>query len=287
MVINPIKKLNNFKFNTLNNTYVIAEIGINHGGDLNTALQIIESASRTGCDAVKFQTYISEKRAPKNKFPELYDIIKSCELTFTDFEKIKTYCDQLGLEFISTAFDEESINFLNSIDMNIFKISSFDLINLKLIEKIASLGKTNIISTGMGKESEIEQACDLLSSNSNCNNAILHCVSSYPTNHVDSNLISLVYLKQRYNDFIIGLSDHTADIKVPLYGVALGAQILEKHYKISHDMDCVDKSVSITEEQMKTLVTEIRYIEEVMGTEKKDLVANEKDAIRYRRKNIL
>ena len=142
MVINPIQVLKNYNFNTLNKTYVIAEIGINHGGSLKKALEIVKSASKTGCDAVKFQTYISEKRAPKKKFPELYDIIiNSCELSFSDFEKIKLYCDDLGIEFISTAFDEESIDFLNSINMNIFKISSFDLINIKLINKIASLGK--------------------------------------------------------------------------------------------------------------------------------------------------
>ena len=116
---------------------------------------------------------------------------------------------------------------------------------------------------------------------------LLHCVSSYPTNHKDSNLITISYLKQKYKDFIIGLSDHTPDIKVPSYGVVLGAQIIEKHYKINEEMSCVDASVSITEKQMKTLVSDIRFIEEAIGKVKKDLVALEKDAIKYRRKDIL
>lgn len=287
MVINPMQILKNFNFNTNNNTYIIAEIGINHSGSLKKAMEIVCSASKTGCDAVKFQTYISEKRAPKNHFPELHDIIKSCELSLADFEKIKLYCDDLGVEFISTPFDEESIDFLNSIGMNIFKISSFDLINLKLINKIASLGKTNILSTGMGMQKEIDSACKILSENPNCKNALLYCVSSYPTHHKDSNLISISHLKQRYKDFIIGLSDHTSDIKVPSYGVVLGAQIIEKHFKINEDMDCVDQSVSITEKQMKNLVTDIRFIEEALGKQKQDLVASEKDAIKYRRKDIL
>ena len=287
MVIDLLQDLKKFNFNTFYKTYVIAEIGINHGGSLKNALEIVKSASKTGCDAVKFQTYKSEKRAPKKKFPELYNIINSCELSFSDFEKIKLYCDDLGIEFISTPFDEESIDFLNSIGMKIFKISSFDLVNLKLIRKIASLGKTNIISTGMGLKDEIDNACKVLSSNSSCKNALLYCVSSYPTNHKDSNLITISYLKQKYKDFIIGLSDHTADIKVPSYGVVLGAQIIEKHYRINEEMECVDESVSITEKQMKTLVSDIRFIEEALGKEKKDLVASEKDAIKYRRKDIL
>ena len=287
MVVNPMQILKNYNFNTFNSTYVIAEIGINHGGCIKKALEIIDSASRTGCDAVKFQTYISEKRAPKKKFPELYDIIKSCELSLADFEKIKAYCDELGIEFISTAFDEESIDFLNSINMNIFKISSFDLINLKLIKKIASLGKTNIISTGMGAEKEIDNAYKILADNNHCKNAMLYCVSSYPTNYKDVNLISIAYLKQRYKNFIIGLSDHTTGIRVPSYGVALGAQIIEKHYKINDDMSCVDKAVSITEKQMKNLVLNIRFIEEILGKEKKGLVASEKDVIKFRRKDVL
>ena len=287
MVTNPMQILKNYNFNTLNSTYVIAEIGINHGGSIKKALEIIDSASRTGCDAVKFQTYISEKRAPQKKFPELYNIIKSCELSLADFEKIKAYCDELGIEFISTAFDEESIDFLNSINMNIFKISSFDLINLKLIRKIASLGKTNIISTGMGAEKEIDNAYKILSDNNHCKNAMLYCVSSYPTNYKDANLISIAYLKQRYKNFIIGLSDHTTGIRVPSYSVALGAQIIEKHYKINDDMNCVDKAVSITEKQMKNLVLNIRFIEEILGKEKKGLVASEKDAIKFRRKDVL
>ena len=287
MVVNPMKDLKKFKFNTKNNTYIIAEAGINHGGSLKKALALVKSASRTGCDAIKFQTYNSEKRAPKKIFPDLYEIIKSCELSFKSFTEIKKLCDQLGIEFISTAFDNESIDFLNSIDMKIFKISSFDLVNLKLIRKIASLGKTNIISSGMGTKKEIDDACSILGSNSSCNNALLHCISSYPTNHTDSNLITISFLKQRYKDFIIGLSDHTNDIKIPAYGAVLGAQIIEKHYKINDDMSCVDQSVSITEEQMKKLVLDIRFIEEALGKEKKDLVSNEKDAIKYRRNNIL
>ncbi len=280
-------KLQDFNFKTTYDTYVIAEIGINHGGSLKKALEIVKSASKTGCDAVKFQTYDSEKRAPKKKFPDLHEILKSCQLKFSEFSEIKNYCDDLEIEFISTAFDRESIEFLESINMNIFKISSFDLINLELIKKISSLGKTNIFSVGMGSKKEIIKASQILESNPKCKNAILHCVSSYPTQVKDSNIVSINYLKNNFKDFLVGLSDHTPDIKVPSYAVALGARIIEKHYKIDEHMDCIDSSVSITQNQMKDLVSEIRFIEKILGTEKLDVLDSEKDIVKYRRSNTL
>ena len=280
-------KLQDFNFKTAYDTYVIAEIGINHGGSLKKALEIVKSASKTGCDAVKFQTYDSEKRAPKKKFPDLHEILKGCQLKFSEFSEIKNYCDDLKIEFISTAFDRESIEFLESINMNIFKISSFDLINLELIKKISSLGKTNIFSVGMGSKEEVMKASQILESNPKCKNAILHCVSSYPTQIKDSNIVSINYLKNTFKNFLVGLSDHTPDIKVPSYAVALGARIIEKHYKIDEHMDCIDSSVSITQNQMKDLVSEIRFIEKILGTEKADVLDSEKDIIQYRRSNIL
>ncbi len=279
--------LKNFNFKTAFNTFIIAEIGINHGGNINKALELIKSASKTGCDAVKFQTYISEKRAPKKKFSELHDVLKSCELKFSEFLIIKNYCDELNIEFCSTAFDEESIDFLNSIEMKIFKISSFDLINHKLIEKISSLGKTNILSLGMGNKKEIDTASKILERNPKCKNALLHCISSYPTKEEDAHLVTINFLKENYKNFIIGLSDHTVNIKVPAYAAVLGAQIIEKHFKIDENMNCIDESVSITELQMKKLVSEVRLIEKIMGVDKKELTKEEKDIIKYRRNNIL
>ena len=282
-----MKSLKDYHFNTSNKTYIIAEVGINHGGSLKKAIDLVKSAALTGCDAIKFQTYESEKRAPKKKFPALYEIIKSCELPLSDFTTIKDYCDEQKIEFFSTAFDENSIDFLDSIGMKIYKISSFDLINFKLLEKISSLGKTNILSVGMGSVQEIEEATKILKNNPLCKNSILHCVSAYPTNYRDSNLISINFLEKKYGDFLVGLSDHTNDIKVPCYAVALGARIIEKHYMIDNDMVCIDKSVSITEKQMKKLVKEIRYVETILGNEKRSFLESEKDIIKYRRKNVL
>ena len=282
-----MKKLSDFNLKTHNSTYIIAEIGINHGGSFNKAVDLIEAASKTGCDAVKFQTYITEKRASKKEFPDLHEILKKCELRLEDFKELKKFCDEKKIDFISTCFDEESIDYLNKIKMNIFKISSFDLINRKLIHKISSLGKTNIISLGMGSKEEIENAVRILSKDKNNKNIILHCISSYPTKENDSNLIEINYLKEKFNNCVIGHSDHTNDIRVPCYAVAAGAQVIEKHFKINDDMECIDSAVSITQRQMTELINEIRKIEKIFGSGKKELTEQEKEVIKYRRRDTL
>ncbi len=282
-----MKKLSDYNLNTFNRTYVVAEIGINHGGSLSRAFELVDSACKTGCDAVKFQSYISEKRTSKKEFPDLYEILKKCELKLEDFNELKKLCDEKNIDFISTCFDEESIDYLNEINMKIFKISSFDLINEKLIHKIASLGKTNIVSVGMGKKEEIEKAISILSNNRNNKNIILHCISSYPTKEQDANLIEINNLKDKFHNCIIGHSDHTNDIKVPCYAVAAGAQVIEKHFKINDNMECIDSEVSITQTQMTKLVEEIRKIEIIFGSGKKRLTEQEKQVIKYRRRDIL
>ena len=130
-----MKNLKKYGFSTDNKVYVIAEIGLNHGGDINTAKQLIDSASRTGVDAVKFQTYLTEKRVPKNS--PIFDILKKCELPFEAFKELKDYTETYNIEFFSTPFDEESVDFLESINCALYKVASFDVVNYKLLSKIA------------------------------------------------------------------------------------------------------------------------------------------------------
>ena len=236
-------------FNTLNRTYVIAEIGINHGGNLDIAKKLIESAAKTGVDAVKFQTYITEKRTPLDS--PLFNIFKECELSFDSFNVLKKCAEDNNVDFFSTPFDKNSLNYLEGIGCDLYKIASFDVPNLHFLDKVASTGKPVILSVGMSNINEISKAYDLLS-NRTKSIALLHCVSAYPTNEEDANLESLNLLKSKF-DCIIGHSDHTNDIQVPLYAVSMGAQIIEKHYVIDENMDCIDLPVSITEKQMTTL----------------------------------
>ncbi len=275
-----MKNLKDFGFNTNNKTYIIAEIGINHNGDINIAKELIESAARSGVDAVKFQTYITEKRVSADS--PIFDILKKCELPFDAFLELKLHSEKHNLEFFSTPFDNESVNYLESINVGIYKIASFDIVNKNLLKKISMTSKPIILSVGMSNFNEINDAYNILKSN-NDNIALLHCVSSYPTVEKDSNLSVISKLKESF-DCIIGQSDHTNDIQVPLYAVCCGAQVIEKHFMIYDNMDCVDSPVSITEKQMSKLVKETRRIEIIMGSQELKTRDCEKGALTFRRK---
>jgi N,N'-diacetyllegionaminate synthase len=277
-----MKNLKEYGFNTDNKTYVIAEIGINHGGDLDLAKRMIDSASQTGCDAVKFQTYLTEQRAPKGN-QEVFDILKKCELPFDAFEKLKNHADAKNIEFFSTPFDEESIQCLEDIGVNLYKVASFDVVNHKLLRRIAKTGKTVIMSVGMANLEEIRDAHSVIKTTSN-NVAILHCISAYPTEEKDANLGAIRILQDDFSDCVIGQSDHTSGIKVPFYAVALGAQIIEKHFKIDDEMDCIDAPVSISQEQMLNLVDEIRNLENIIGDQNLKITDVQNSATIFRRK---
>ena len=275
-----MKNLKKYGFNTNNQTYVIAEIGINHGGDVDVAKRLIDSASKTGCDAVKFQTYKTELRAPKGN-QEIFNILKKCELPFPDFEVLRKHAQGYGLDFFSTPFDDESVDYLESINTNLYKVASFDIVNKVLLRKIAITGKPVIMSVGMSNLSEIEAAYNIFGEANNL--SLLHCVSAYPTNEVDANLSAISVLKSKFPKAVIGHSDHTNGIKVPLYAVALGAQVIEKHYRIHNNMDCVDAPVSISEVQMAELVSQIRELEIILGEGEVNFLDAEKGSTIFRR----
>lgn len=277
-----IKNLREYGFNTDHRTYVSAEIGLNHGGDIEVAKQLIDSAVRAGVDAVKFQTYITEKRAPEGN-QAIYDLMKKCELQFEAFKDLKEYTKQYQVDFLSTAFDEESVEYLESIDCELYKVASFDVVNSKLLAKVAQTGKTVILSVGMASLEEIEEAYNILKQGTD-KIALLHCISAYPTKEEDANLAAIYTLQDRF-DCIIGHSDHTNDIQVPLYAVAAGAQIVEKHFKIDKNMDCVDAPVSITEEQMKRMVEEIHRIVAMFGDGEIHMTEPQQGAKIFRRPN--
>ena len=275
-----IKNLKKFGFNTNNRTYIVAEIGINHRGDVDVAKKLIESAARTGADAVKFQTYLTEKRAPKNN-KEIFKILKDLELPYEAFKELKDYSKKCGVDFFSTPFDKESVEYLEKIDTDFYKIASFDVVNHQLLREVSKTGKPVIMSVGMSNLNEIESAYNILKKGTK-NIAILHCISSYPTPEEKSNLSNIYEIQKKF-DCIVGQSDHTNDIKVPIYAAAAGAQILEKHYKIDEDFKCIDSPVSITEIQMKKLVDEIRKLEKIFGYESFEVKEIEKGAQIFKR----
>ena len=253
--------------------FIIAEIGINHNGSLNRALRLIDAAKMSGASAVKFQTYITEKRV-KNKSP-IFEILKNCELTNEDFIKIKNYCDRKKLLFFSTPFDPESVNFLNKLNINLFKIASFNISHYRLIDEIIKTKKQTIISTGMASLREIKKISNKFKNNK-VKYSLLHCISSYPNKEENSYLNNINYLKDNFN-CMIGLSDHTNDIKTSLYSYIMGAKIIEKHFKLSENDKCVDAKVSISPKKMSKLVNEITKIKKIIGKVKfgvKDIEKN-------------
>ena len=277
-----IKNLKDYGFNTKNRTYIIAEIGINHRGNLEVAKELIDSAVRAGVDAVKFQTYLTEQRIPKEN-KELFKTLKDLELPFEAFKKLKEYTNQYNVDFFSTPFDTNSVEYLESIGTNIYKIASFDVNNHKLLKAIGKTGKSVVLSVGMSNLEEIKEAYEILSAGTN-NVAILHCISSYPTDEKDSKLSNIYTLQNKF-DCIIGQSDHTSDIFVSLCAVSAGAQIIEKHFKVHENFDCIDAPVSITENQMKKLVEETRRIEKIFGHEKFGVRKVEEGTQIFRRKS--
>jgi N,N'-diacetyllegionaminate synthase len=246
------KKLNNF---------IIAEAGINHNGKVKTALKLVDVAKKNGASAIKFQTYITEKRI-KKKYTKIFDILKKCELKFDDFKIINDYCKYKKINFFSTPFDTESVNFLNNLNVKLFKVASFDIGNFELINEIIKTKKPTIISTGMASLKEIDKVYKVFKKKG-IDLALLHCVSSYPNKDDSSYLSNIPFLKNRFK-CEIGISDHTNDIKIPIYGNLIGAKIMEKHLKINDNHKCVDASVSITGKQLLQLKLETDNIKKIL-----------------------
>jgi len=263
--------------------YIIAEAGINHNGNLKTAYDLVDVAKFNGADAVKFQTYDTKKRVG-NINKKIFEILKKCELSFKDFEKINKYCKSKKITFFSTPFDEESVDFLESINVSLYKIASFDISNYQLIKKIVKTKKPTIASTGMASLNEIKKIYTIFNSK-DINLAILHCVSSYPNYEKSSYLSNITFLRKKFK-CPIGISDHTNGIKIPIYGTVLGAKIIEKHIKINQQHKCVDSKASITGKQLKSLRNEVDNISKILNKPKFGVRPEETGIKIFKRKKI-
>jgi sialic acid synthase SpsE len=264
-----------------NKVYIIAEIGINHNGSIDLAKKLIKSAKRSGADAVKFQTYLTDKRAHKNS--PIYNILKKCELSFDSFDILKDFSNKNKIDFFSTPFDLESAAYLDYIGVDIFKIASFDVANNEFLRGLMKFKKHFILSTGMSNRAEILKVINLFKKN-NKKLSLLHCVSSYPNHESQSHLACIAELKKIFPGRV-GISDHTNDIFVAELAVAAGAKIIEKHFITDNRLNCPDKAVSITEEQMKNLVFNVKRIERIMGNDKLQIKKVEKKFLFLKRKN--
>ena len=260
------------------NAFIIAEAGVNHNGNIETAKKLVDVAVEAGSNAVKFQTFKAEKVISKfaqkaeyqykttDKNETQLEMVKRLELDVDAHKELIHYCKEKCIIFLSTPFDLESIELLNKLDLEMFKIPSGEITNLPYLRKVGSLKSDIIISTGMANMSEIERALDILveSGTSKGNITVLHCNTEYPTPFEDVNLAAMLTIRAAFN-VNVGYSDHTLGIEIPIAAVALGAAVIEKHFTLNRDMEGPDHKVSLEPDELKNMVTAIRNIESSIG----------------------
>tara|TARA_B110000008_G_C16956826_1_gene558557 strand:- start:310 stop:1305 length:996 start_codon:yes stop_codon:yes gene_type:complete len=282
------------------NVFIIAEAGVNHNGSLKLAKELIDVAVDSGADAVKFQTFKTENLVSRNAEKAEYqkkttdssesqfDMIQKLELDITAHKELITYCQDKNIAFLSTPFDHDSINLLNNIGLQIFKIPSGEITNLPYLRHIGSLDKKVILSTGMSTLEEVKKALNILiSAGTNKKNiTILHANTMYPTPMEDVNLNAMLTIQKEF-DVAVGYSDHTLGIEVDIAAVALGATIIEKHFTLDKSMNGPDHNSSLEPIELKSMVLAIRNIEKALGDFVKKPSPSESSNINIARKSII
>ena len=281
-----------------NPTFIIAEAGVNHNGDINIAKQLVDKAVFAGVDAIKFQTFKTEKLVTGyadmaeyqkdniGKVDSQFNMLKKLELSYENFIEIQEYCVHKEIMFLSTPFDFESADFLASIGMEAFKISSGDLTNIPFLEHIARFNKPIILSSGMATLSEIEDAINAIYSLGNKEVAVLHCTSNYPAKLQNVNLNAMNTIKNAFK-IVSGYSDHTQGITVPIAAAAMGANIIEKHFTLDKNMEGPDHKASLNPLELKEMVAAIRDVEMALGSGIKRYNPSEVDTMKAARKSIV
>ncbi len=263
---------------SFSSAFIIAEAGVNHNGSLELAFKLVDAAIEVGANAIKFQTFKTEKILSKNVDKATYqkesteenetqfEMIKKLELSYSDFKKIKRYCEEKGIIFLSTPDEEESLDFLcDTIEVPYIKVGSGEVTNYPFLKYIASKNKPVILSTGMSTIGEVEKAVNTMYSvNENLEIALLHCTTNYPTPYEEVNLRAMLTLKETFK-LPVGYSDHTLGIEVPVAAVALGAHIIEKHLTLDKKLPGPDHKASMEPREFQRMVEAIRNIEKAMG----------------------
>lgn len=277
---------------------IIAEAGVNHNGSLEIAKKMVLVAAQAGADYIKFQTFCPEKLVSKSAQKADYqkknmgtqetqlEMLQKLALAQEDFKELKEYCKKQNIGFISTPFDLESIDFLNTLDMDFWKIPSGEITNLPYLEAIGKTRKKVVLSTGMCEMNEIQAAIAVLEKNGTKDIVILHCNTEYPTPFSDVNLLAMEQMKAILKK-PIGYSDHTLGIEVPIAAVALGAIVIEKHFTLDKTMEGPDHKASLEPDELKAMVQAVRNIEKALGTGIKTISESEKKNISIARKSIV
>ena len=283
----------------MNKVFIIAEAGVNHNGSIELAKKLIEKGAEAGVDAVKFQSFKANKLVTVNAEKADYQVanigkndenqyvmLKKLELDYDKHQELMDYAKSKGVMFLSSAFDLESIDLLVDLDLSVFKIPSGEITNLPYLRKIAQTNKPVILSTGMATLGEIEAALEVLKNNGTTDVTILHCNTEYPTPMSDVNLTAMNTMKDAFK-VKVGYSDHTLGIEIPIAAVALGAEVIEKHFTLDKTMDGPDHKASLEPDELKQMVKSIRNIEQSLGTGVKTPTESERKNKQIARKSIV
>lgn len=278
--------------------YIIAEAGVNHNGNVELAKKMVEVAKKSGADAIKFQTFKAEQlvttrlqkaeyqQKTTDKSESQLEMLKKLQLTQAEFIELKSCCSQIGIEFLSTPFDLESLEFLHHIGLKRWKIPSGEITNLPYLIKIAETKLPVILSTGMATMEEVAEAINVLKKNGTVEMSLLHCTTEYPTPYNDVNLTAMNTMQREFS-MPVGYSDHTMGIEISIAAVAMGATIIEKHFTLDRNMNGPDHQASLEPDKLREMVEAIRHVEEAMGDGIKQPAQSEIKNIHVARKSIV
>jgi len=294
---NKVLEINGVKIGEDNLPYIIAEAGMNHNGSLKIGKALIDEAIKTKCNAIKFQTFLPDSRVSSKiksaHFAEkadgieetLHDMFSRLSMPFSEQKELFSYAKKHGIEIFSTPFDFESVDFLETMDVGVYKIASMDLVNLPLIEYVAKTQKPIILSTGMSNLGTIEDAIGVIAKTGNPNIALLHCNSTYPASEEDMNLDAINTLKKCFN-IPVGLSDHTFGLFVSQVALSIGANIIERHFTLDRTSEGPDHILSSEPSEMTQLVDFSKRIRQILGNGIKQIQSSEYETINLQRKSL-
>jgi N,N'-diacetyllegionaminate synthase len=278
--------------------FVVAEAGVNHNGNIDLARRLVDVAVRARADAVKFQTFVADKvmtrNAPKAGYQKRatdphesqLEMVKRLELSFDEFRHIKAYCDDRDILFLSTPFDETSADFLDELGVPAFKVPSGEVVNHLFLEHVARKGKPIIMSTGMCYLSEVDEAIRVISNAGGSQLVLLHCVSNYPADPADGNLLAMQTMTAAFG-VPVGYSDHTVGMAVGLAAVALGACVIEKHFTLDRGLPGPDHRASMEPDDLCAFIESIRTVQKALGDGRKIPVPAEEDTRLVARRSLV
>jgi N-acetylneuraminate synthase len=256
--------------------FIIAEAGVNHNGSLDLAVQLIDAAKASGADAVKFQTFRADRLATRAAHKAAYqqrttsnaesqfEMLQRLELDAAAHERLIEHCSRVGIQFLSSPFDAESADLLATMDVPLFKVPSGEITNLPFLQHLARKGRPLILSTGMSMLGEVEEAVKVLQAAGAPHLTLLHCVTEYPAPYTEVNLRAMHTLKSAFG-LPVGYSDHTPGIEIAIAAVALGAEVIEKHFTLDRSLPGPDHAASLEPVELQQMVSAIRHVEAALG----------------------